>query len=369
MKPIDLSKFSKSLTKSMPNISVGFKDPSTWIHTGNYALNYRVSGDFHKGFPLEAKMTLLAGESGSGKSFVASGNIAKWCQDNNVLPIIIDTENALDESWMRNFGVDPNGNIMKISANLIDDIAKIMSDFIKEYKDTYADTPYEDRPKVLFIIDSLGMATTNVEVEQVEAGNIKGDMGRKQKQLYSLCRTFMASCATEPIGLLATAHVYASQDMFNPDAKISGGSSLEFTPSIVIAMNKRKLKEDEDGNKTQDVKGIKVDATVRKTRYTQPFQKITFNIPWDTGMDAYSGLFELFSESLTYNGKPVLVKEGNQYAYYSLKDGKQVFKKFRKNIENEDYDLLMKDYMEVAQTEKSVDQILKSAETNTDELE
>ena len=138
MKPIDISKFQKTLSKSMTNISFGFKDPSTWIHTGNYALNYRVSGDFKKGFPLEGKMTLLAGESGSGKSFVASGNIAKWCQDNGVLPIIIDTENALDESWMRNFGIDPNGYIMKVSANLIDDIAKIMSDFIKEYKGNYA---------------------------------------------------------------------------------------------------------------------------------------------------------------------------------------------------------------------------------------
>lgn len=223
MKPIDISKFQKTLSKSMSNISFGFKDPSTWIHTGNYALNYRVSGDFKKGFPLEGKMTLLAGESGSGKSFVASGNIAKWCQDHEVLPIIIDTENALDESWMRNFGIDPNGYIMKISANLIDDIAKVMSDFIKDYKSNYSSIPYDERPKVLFIIDSLGMATTNVEVEQVEKGDIKGDLGRKQKQLYSLCRTFMASCATEPIGLLATAHVYASQDMFNPDAKISGG--------------------------------------------------------------------------------------------------------------------------------------------------
>ena len=270
---------------------------------------------------------------------------------------------------MRNFGVDPNGQIIKISANLIDDIAKIMSDFIKDYKGTYADVDYDERPKVLFIIDSLGMATTNVEVEQVEAGNIKGDMGRKQKQLYSLCRTFMASCATEPIGLLATAHVYASQDMFNPDAKISGGSSLEFTPSIVIAMNKRKLKEDEDGNKTTDVKGIKVDATVRKTRYTQPFQKISFNIPWDTGMDAYSGLFDLFSESLTYNGKNILQKEGNQYAYYSLKDGKQVFKKFRKAMENSDYDLIMKEYSEVVTSEKAVDEILSKAESNSEKLD
>lgn len=64
MKPIDLSKLQKTMKKSSSNISVGFSDPKTWIHTGNYGLNFRISGDFKKGFPLEGKMTLIAGESG-----------------------------------------------------------------------------------------------------------------------------------------------------------------------------------------------------------------------------------------------------------------------------------------------------------------
>lgn len=370
MKPFDLSILTKDIAKSMPNISIGFKDPSTWIHTGNYALNFRVSGDFHKGFPLEGKMTLLAGESGSSKSFLASGNVVRWCQDNGIYPVVIDTENALDEAWMKRFGIRTEKEYMtKVSVGLIDDIGKMMSEFVANYKKQFDSMDYDERPKLLFVIDSLGMATTSVEVEQVESGNIKGDLGRKQKQLYSVCRTFMSSCATEPIGLLATAHTYASQDMFNPESKISGGSSLEFTPSVVIAMSKRKLKEDEDGNKTTDVQGIRVDATVRKTRYTQPFQKITFIIPWDRGMVATSGLFELFSDSLIVDGKPILQKEGNQYAYYSLKTGEQVFKKFRKNITNEDYDILMNDYMDYEKSnhEKDLKKIEQSKNNETDE--
>lgn len=360
MKAIDLSKFKKTIEKNIDTVSVGFNDPKTWIHTGNYALNYRVSSDFFKGLPLDGKMILLAGESGSGKSYLASGNIVKWCQDNNVLPVIIDTENALDESWMKNFGIDPDGYIMKISAGLIDDIAKIMADFIKNYKDSYKDLNYDDKPKVLFIIDSLGMASTNVEVEQVEAGNIKGDLGRKQKQLFSMCRTFMASCTNEPIGMLATQHTYASQDMFSPDAKIAGGSSLEYTPSIIIAMTKSKLKEDENGTKTSDVKGIRVNAVVRKTRYAQPFQKITFNIPYETGMDPYSGLFELFSESLFYGNKNVLSKEGSYVAYYSPTTGEQVWKKYRKSITSEDYDAIMKEYSEYTKANSTIAKIENS---------
>lgn len=147
---------------------------------------------------------------------------------------------------------------------------------------------------------------------------------------------------------------------------VSHNSSLEYTPSYIIAMTKSKLKEDEDGNKTTDVHGIKVNAVVRKTRYTKPFQKVSFTIPYETGMNPYSGLFDLFSEGISYNGKPLLVKEGNQYSYYSVKTNEQVFKKFRKNITNEDYDLIMKEYTEVSSSEKAIDDIINKAEKTVD---
>ena len=68
-KPFDVSKFRKSITKSIDGISVGFNDPTDWISTNNYTLNYLISGDFHKGIPL-GKVTVFAGESGAGKSFI-----------------------------------------------------------------------------------------------------------------------------------------------------------------------------------------------------------------------------------------------------------------------------------------------------------
>jgi hypothetical protein len=63
LRPFDVSKFRKSLTKSIEGLSVGFNDPTDWISTGNYALNYLISGDFNKGIPL-GKVTVFAGESG-----------------------------------------------------------------------------------------------------------------------------------------------------------------------------------------------------------------------------------------------------------------------------------------------------------------
>ena len=95
-KAFDASKFRKSITKSVPGMSMGFRDPDTWISTGNYCLNKLISNDFHKGIPL-GKVTVLAGESGAGKSYIASGNIVKNAQDQGIFVVLIDSENALDE--------------------------------------------------------------------------------------------------------------------------------------------------------------------------------------------------------------------------------------------------------------------------------
>ena len=78
-KPFDLTKFRTGLTKSITGISAGFHDPRDWISTGNKTLDYLISGDFNGGIPL-GKVSVFAGESGSGKSFICSGNIVKNAQ-------------------------------------------------------------------------------------------------------------------------------------------------------------------------------------------------------------------------------------------------------------------------------------------------
>ena len=94
-KSFDVSKFRKDLTKSISGMSTGFNDPTDWISTGSYALNYLISGDFHKGVPL-GKVTVFAGESGAGKSYFCSGNVVKHAQDQGIFVVLIDSENALD---------------------------------------------------------------------------------------------------------------------------------------------------------------------------------------------------------------------------------------------------------------------------------
>ena len=112
MKPIDLSKFRKDISKSIPGLSIGFRDPKVWISTGNYALNYGISGRFKDGGIPLGKVTMLGGQSGSGKSFLASGNITANAQKKDVFVVLVDTENALDEKWLKALDVNTDDNAL-----------------------------------------------------------------------------------------------------------------------------------------------------------------------------------------------------------------------------------------------------------------
>ena len=332
-KPFDVSKFRKDLTKAIPGMSIGYNDPTDWISTGNYTLNYRISGDFKKGIPL-GKVTVFAGESGAGKSYICSGNIVRHAQEQGIYVFLIDTENALDEDWLKALGVDTSEDkLMKVNMAMIDDVAK----FINNSMDMIKAMPDGERPKVLFVVDSLGMLLTPTDVNQFESGDLKGDMGRKPKALTALVRNCVNMFGSYNVGMVATNHTYASQDMFDPDDKISGGQGFIYASSIVVAMRKLKLKEDEDGNKTSEVNGIRAACKVMKTRYSKPFEGVQVKIPYETGMDPYSGLIDMFE------AEGILVKEGNRLAYTSPVTG-EIIKEFRKNFTNEQLDIIMSEY-------------------------
>jgi recombination protein RecA len=327
MKPFDLSKFRTGISKNIPNVSSGFHDPVHWVDTGSYALNYLISGDFTRGIPL-GKVSVFAGESGSGKSLICSGSIVRNAQRMGCQVVLFDSENALDEKWLKALDVstDPE-DLLRINVSMIDDVAKILSEFIKEYRSSYGDMPYEERPKVLFVIDSLGMMLTPTDVDQFQKGDMKGDMGRKPKALASLVRNTVNQIAEHPVGLVATNHTYASQDMFDPDDKISGGQGFIYASSIVVAMRKLKLKEDSDGNKTSDVHGIRAACKVMKSRYAKPFESIQIKVPYDSGIDRHSGLVDLFEK------KGILQKTGNKLVYIDKSTGEEI-KYFRKGWES-----------------------------------
>jgi hypothetical protein len=183
------------------------------------------------------------------------------------------------------------------------------------------------------------MLLTPTDVNQFEAGDMKGDMGRKPKALTALVRNCVNMFGSWNVGLVATNHTYASQDMFDPDDKISGGQGFVYASSVVVAMKKLKLKEDEDGNKVTDVRGIRAACKIMKTRFAKPFETVQVKIPYETGMDPYSGLVELFEK------EGILTQSGNRLKYVDLKGVEHL--EYRKGWTGEKLDMVMKEYHKI----------------------
>jgi recombination protein RecA len=198
----------------------------------------------------------------------------------------------------------------------------------------------ETRPKILFVVDSLGMLLTPTDVNQFEAGEMKGDMGRKPKALTALVRNCVNMFGSYNVGMVCTNHTYASQDMFDPDDKISGGQGFIYASSIVVAMKKLKLKEDENGNKISDVVGIRSACKIMKTRYAKPFESVQVQIPYSTGMKPTSGLVDMFEKM------GVLTKSGNKLAYTDKETG-EIISEFRKNWTEEKLTLIMNQWDDI----------------------
>ena len=359
----DISKFRKKLTEKM-NIPTGFNDPKIWLDTGNYALNRLISGDYSRGVPL-GKVTMFAGESGSGKSLLAA-NVMRAAQQRDDQPFILllDSEGAGDEVWYRNAGVDPDKNFLRAAVFTVDDCVEVVSLFMKEVAAEQPDRPF------LIVLDSVGMLETETGQEKFMKGQNPGDQGQLAKQMKKFVKNCVWLCEQKNVGFLMTNHTYDSQDMFNPDQKVTGGAGIIYASSIVIATRKGKLKDvagEKEVSSSTGVHGVKVNAMVYKSRFNKPFEKTMIEVPWSQGIDPYSGLIDMFEND------GVLSKVGNKHQYVD-KAGNE-HKYFRNSIPNELLDLIMQenpvnvsreDIIKAAALEKEMDDI---ASTDVEEGE
>jgi len=330
MKTVNTTKFLNQLNKL--NIPVGFSDPKIWIDTGNFALNRLISGDYNNGVPI-GKVTMFAGESGSGKSLLAANVMRNAQQKYDTFILLLDSEGAGDKTWYINAGVDIENNFIRAPVFTVSDCTEVVSRFIKEVAELYLERTF------LVVMDSLGMLETETGQEKFMKGKTPGDQGQLAKQLKKFVKNCVYLVEQKNVGFLMTNHTYESMDMFNPDQKITGGAGIIYASSIVIATRKYKLKEvhkeDEVATST-GVHGVKTVAMVYKSRFNKPFEKTTIEIPWSTGIDPYSGLIDMFETD------GLLVKDGNKLRYTD-KNGEE-HKYFRKSIPTTLLDQIMEEH-------------------------
>ena len=285
----------------MDGISTSSVPPRYWYSTGNFALNRIISGSFYKGIP-QGRITDLAGSSGSGKSFLAA-NLVKAAQAAGALVLIIDSENALDDEFMGKIGVKTgvDNDYYYVGVTTIPEVTEVISKFLKGYKKEAGTSA--DARQVFILVDSLDMLMTETEVEHYEKGDQKGDQGQRNKQLKAMLRTFVQDIKQLNVIMVCTSQVYKNQDLKSGDGVWIVSEAVKYACSQIILLTKLKLKD-----AASAVTGIRMTAEGYKSRFSLPFQKIVVEVPYASGMSAYSGLVEAAQEL------GVVVKKGSRYS-------------------------------------------------------
>ena len=280
-----MAKIEKDLEKSGIEVGTG-EPPRYWYSTGNHVLNKVISGSFMRGIP-QGRLLCFTGPAASGKSFLV-GNALREAQKDGAMLVVLDSENALDEEFVSNIGVNVKKDYTYVEVNTISETKRVVSKVLKGYRDTYGRDP--DAPKVLIAIDSLDMLMTETEQEHFEKGVSKGDQGQRNKQLKAMLREFVQNTKGLNVSIIVTAQVYKNQDLLNGEGLYIVSEAIRFSLSQIVMITKLKLKKD------SNVEGIRMKCEGYKTRFTKPYQTVTIEVPYDTGMDKYNGLLDVAVE-------------------------------------------------------------------------
>lgn len=307
-----LNDFKKEVSK-IDTVTFEQEPPRYWFSSGNFCVNHVLSGSFLKAVP-QGRSVIFAGPSGSGKSYQLC-NVIREAQRDGAFAFVLDSEDALDDDFVQKAGVDTSeDNYMYLSVAKISDVEAAVSKFTKMYKTKYGQA--EDAPKIIIGMDSLDMLLTDTEEDNYEKGKSKGDQGQKNKQLKHMLRTLTQDIKHHNITFVATSQVYQNQDATNGEGKWIVSDAVRYAPSIIALFTQLKLKDEQEAGKfAGKFAGIRMRCKGFKTRFTKPFQQIEINVPYDTGVDPYSGLVDAAI------GQGVVQQKG---AWYNLADDPSV---------------------------------------------
>lgn len=289
---------------------------SGFIDTGSYILNAVMSGSLYGGIPNN-KITAFAGESATGKTFFVLGVVQQFLNDNPTGGVIYyDTEAAVTKQMMEARGIDTK----RVVVAEPDTIQKFKTHALK-ILESYEKKPKEGRPPMLMVLDSLGLLSTNKEVEDSLEGKDVRDMTKSQV-IKAAFRVLTLKLAQVQVPMLVTNHVYEVVGSYVPTKEMGGGSGLKYAASTIAYLSKRKEK-DGDG----EIIGNLIKVKMHKSRLSKENQEVSVLLSYEKGLDRYYGLLELAEKYGIF--KKVSTR-------YELPNGKTAFGK-QINSNPEDY--------------------------------
>ncbi len=328
------SKFRKKLstafkTYDSPTMKVGFSTIDSWVDMGNFAMNRIMGGKFDQGL-LFGRNYVYYGESGSGKSLQAAYACASAQKNDDAFVLWIDVEKATNDKsgqlWLERAGVDlDEENFQYVTCATLAEIKKYISDMCQIYRAAYTDESDDFKRPMVIVVDSWSAAMTESQWKQAIDGELKGDMGQKAKQTGDVVQATTHLASHIPVLIIGVGHVMDNQDMYGPRHKTTGGHKMFYMASGCLLMTKKELKSDDKtldtevqeyykamkkGMLSEDAKKKMVIGHIcvidnLKSRSSKPFQRIEIHVPFNTGMDPYSGLLALLTAegAITVSGK------------------------------------------------------------------
>ena len=286
-------------TKVSDGVEAG--DVSSYVDTGSYILNALVSGDIYGGIPSN-KITALAGETATGKTFFALGMVKQFLADNPSGGVLyFESESALTKEMIESRGIDSKRMII-LPVTTIQEFTHQAVKIVENHT--------EDKP-IMMCLDSLGMLSTTKEVGDISEGKETKDMTRAQ--LVKGCfRVLTLKLGKAGIPLLVTNHTYKQVGTMFPQDVMGGGSGLQYAASTIIFLSKRKEKEG------TDVVGNVIHCKNFKSRLTKENKMVDVLLRYDKGLNRYYGLLELAEDA------GIFTKVSTRY---EMPDGAKVFGK------------------------------------------
>ena len=276
----DLAKASGNELAGVVSDGIVAGDVDGYIDTGSYIFNALVSGDIYRGIPSN-KITALAGESATGKTFFALGMVQKFLEDNpegNV--VYFESESALTQEMLEERGIDTS-RILLVPVTTIEEFrtqaVNIIDGFEKQRKGD---------EKLFFVLDSLGMLSTIKETEDIGSGKNVRDMTKAQV-IKGTFRVLTLKLGKVGIPMIVTNHTYDVIGSMFPQKEMGGGSGLKYAASSIIYLSKKKEK---DGT---EIIGNIIHCKNHKSRLTVENKMVDVRLTYDKGLDRYYGLLDL----------------------------------------------------------------------------
>ena len=291
-------------------------DCSTFVDTGSYILNALCSGSIFGGLP-QNKVTALAGESSTGKTFFALSIVKNFLEQNPEGQVIyFESESAISKDMMATRNID----VKRVGLVPVTTVQEFRTQSIKVV-DEFMKLKKEDRPPLLFVLDSLGMLSTSKEVQDATDGKETRDMTRAQV-IKSIFRILSLKLGQAGIPLIVTNHTYEVVGAYVPTKEMGGGTGLKYAASSILFLSKKKEK---DG--TEQVGNI-IKVKAHKSRFTKENSDVETRLYFDErGLDKYYGLLELGQQYGVFErvGNRVKTEHGNVYPSAIYKDPEKYF--------------------------------------------